>query len=88
MRDRPLDFAWQIKPMRVFISAGLNDLVCGADSKDIVGKFIHLKEMLDVQNTYHLHTLNELVIAKLLNPPKLGWYPYDGPPPANQQGDQ
>ena len=69
--------------MRILVSAGLNDLVRGATRNSIVGRFLHLKEVVETQNAYHPHTKNELVNATLLNPPKLVWFPDNGPRPEN-----
>jgi hypothetical protein len=76
-----MDYKKQPRPMRIFISAGLNDLVRGATRDTIVERYIHLKELIDAQNVYHPHARNELLIAAMLNPPKLVWYPDNGPAP-------
>ena len=39
--------------------------------------------MVEAQDTYHPHKKNELVIATLLNPPKLVWFAGNGSPPTN-----
>ena len=57
--------------MRILVSAGLNDLITGGDRDIIIGRFIHLKEVIDNQNAYHPHVQKQLVIANLLTPPKL-----------------
>ena len=77
------DYKRQKRPMRILISAGLNDLVRGATRTIMMERFLHLKEVVDTQNFYHPHTKNELVIATLLNPPKIVWFPDNGPPPEN-----
>ena len=78
-----VDYRKQARPMRVFIAAGLNDVLKGATRDTVVERFIHLKETLDAQNAFHPHRKNELVIATLLNPPKLVWFQGNGPPPTN-----
>ena len=78
-----VDYRKEVRPMRVFVAAGLNDLMRRASRDSIVERFIHLKETLDAQNVYHPHAKNELVIATILNPPKLVWFQANGPPPAN-----
>ena len=78
-----VDYKKQSRPMRVFVTAGLNDLLRGASRDTIVERFIHLKETIDKQNVWHPHAKNELVIATILNPPKLVWFEANGPPPAN-----
>ena len=77
------DYKKQTRPMRILISAGLNDLVRGATRTKIMEHFLNLKRVVADQNFYHPHTKNELVIATILNPPKLVWFPDNGPPPAN-----
>ena len=69
--------------MRVLVSAGLNDLMRGASVTDMVARFINLKEVIEKQNSYHSHAPNEMVIATIINPPKLVWFEGNGPAPAN-----
>ena len=78
-----IDYKKQPRPMRIFVTAGLNDLLRGASRDTIVERFIHMKEVIDAQNSFHPHARNELVIATVLNPPKLVWFEANGPPPAN-----
>ena len=77
-----LDYHKEARPMRVLLVAGLNDLIKGGDAdqlKDMIGRF---KTNIDAQNRYHTHTRrNEFSVATLLNPPKLAWFPDNGPPP-------
>ena len=75
------DYKRQVRPMRILVSAGLNDLIRGGDRDLIIGRFIRLKEVIDTQNAYHPHVQNQLVIASLLTPPKLVWFADNGPPP-------
>ena len=42
-----VDYWKQPRPMRVFVSAGLNDLLRGASRDTIVERFIHLKEVVE-----------------------------------------
>ena len=77
------DYKRQVRPMRILVSAGLNDLIRGGDKDLIIGRFIHLKEVIDSQNAYHPDVHNQLVIASLLTPPKLVWFKDNGPPPPN-----
>ena len=67
--------------MKVLVTAGLNDLLRGTSRDTIVERFIHLKETIYAQNAYHPQAKNELVIASILNPPKLVWFEANGPPP-------
>jgi hypothetical protein len=78
-----VDYKKQPRPMRIFVTAGLNDLLRGASRDTIVERFINLKETIDKQNVWHPHAKNELVIATILNPPKLVWFAANGPPPPN-----
>ena len=67
--------------MRVLVSAGLNNLLRGATRDSMVEDFIHMKEVIQAQDAQHPHKQNELVIATVLNPPKLVWFSGNGPPP-------
>ena len=78
-----VDYKDQPRPMRVFVSVGLNDMMRGADVTTMIEKYITLKEMVEAQNSKHPQTKNEMVIATLINPPKLVWFEGNGPPPAN-----
>ena len=62
-----VDYKRQPRPMRIFVSAGLNNLPRGTSRDTIVERFIHLKETIDAQNVYHPHAKNELVIATILS---------------------
>ena len=55
----------------------------GASVTTMIERFIHLKEVIEAQNSFHPFKQNELVIATVLNPPKLVWFKGNGPPPAN-----
>ena len=78
-----VDYKKSPRPMRILVAAGLNDILRGADRDTVVERFIHLKETIDAQNVFHPHAKNELVIATILNPPKLVWLPGNGSPPNN-----
>ena len=69
--------------MRVLVSVGINDFMRGADVTTMIEKYIALKELIEAQNSKHPQTKNEMVIATVLNPPKLVWFEGNGPPPAN-----
>ena len=73
-----VDYWRQTRPMRVLVSAGLNDLLKGHTRDMIVEDFIHMKEVITAQDKQ-----NELVIATVLNPPKLVWFPGNGTPPSS-----
>ena len=76
-----VDYRRQLRPMRIFVSAGLNDILKGASRDTIVERFMNLKEVIDRQNLHHPHAKNELTIATVLNPPKLVCFDGNGPPP-------
>lgn len=82
-----LEYAWTMdykksaRPMRILLSAGLNDLLKGGTKDSLTNSILHLKNTIDDNNKYHPHTKNELVVATVLNPPKLAWFPDNGPPP-------
>ena len=80
-----VDYKKQPRAHRILVSAGLNDLMRGASRDTVVERFIYLKETIDAQNEHHPETKNELVIATILNPPKLAWFAGNGEPPANFQ---
>ena len=78
-----LDYRRQPRPMRILLSAGLNDLAKGKTRTDIVGSILHFRMVVNRQNQYHPQTKNELVVATILNPPKFVWFPDNGPAPPN-----
>ena len=78
-----VDYWRQTRPMRIFVSAGLNNILRGASRNSMVEDYIHMKEVVQAQDAYHPNKRNELVIATLLNPPKLVWFAGNGPPPSN-----
>ena len=86
---RELEFAWlrdyasQTKPMRILLSAGIDDLDRGKTRDEIVESFMHFKLTVDRQNACHPDQPNELVIATILNPPKYVWFTDNGPEPRN-----
>ena len=45
--------------MRIFVSAGLNDILKGASRDTIVERFMKLKEVIERQNLHHPHAKNE-----------------------------
>ena len=57
--------------MRIFVSAGLNDILKGASRDTVVERFMYLNEVITRQNAFLPHAKNELTIATVLNPPKL-----------------
>ena len=75
---RDLELAWledyhsQPRAMRIVLSAGIDDFVKGRSRKQVVESFMQFKNR--EQNSHHPEVANELVIATLLNPPKLCWF--------------
>ena len=78
-----VDYWKETRPMRVLVSAGLNNLLRGATRDSMVEDFIHMKEVIQAQDAHHPHKQNELVVATVLNPPKLVWFAGNGPPPSD-----
>ena len=82
-----LQHAWQVdykkyrRPMRILLVAGVNDLLKGGTFTSITNSILTLKQTVDLQNQYHPSKQNELVVATILNPPKLCWFPDNGAPP-------
>ena len=82
-----LQYAWSVDyakyktPMRILLTAGINDLLKGGTYTSITNSILHLRQAIDKQNEYHPSSHNELVVATFLNPPKLTWFPDTGPPP-------
>ena len=82
-----LETAWQVdygksvRPMRILLFAGLNDLLKGGNRDTLTNSILNLKNLIDDQNVYHPSTPNKLVVSTLLNPPILTWFPDNGKPP-------
>ena len=83
-----LNYAWRLdyhretRPMRIVLVAGLNDLIKGGNEATVKDQIERFKTNIDSQNRYHHNTRrNEFCVATLLNPPKLAWFPDNGPPP-------
>ena len=76
-----VDYARSKIPMRVLLVAGVNDLLKGGNFNTITNSILHLKNTIDEQNRFHPTAQNELVVATILNPPKLTWFSDTGPPP-------
>ena len=67
--------------MRVLLVAGINDLIRGGTMSSVTSSILHLRYTIEKQNAHHPRTPNEFVVATILNPPKLTWFPDTGPPP-------
>ena len=74
------DYLTTRTPMRIFLSAGLEDLAQGKSVTDLIESFLHFKQTVDHQNSK-----NELVIATMLNPPSLVWFKDNGGQPRNHK---
>ena len=68
------DYYKSTQPMRVLLVAGINDLIKGGTMSTLTNSILQLKNSIDEQNSYHPGVKNELVVATLLNPPKLTWF--------------
>ena len=77
-----LDYSKETRPMRILLVAGLNDLLKGGNEDSVKEQIERFKTNIDGQNRHHYNTRrNEFSVATLLNPPKLAWFPDNGPPP-------
>ena len=82
-----LEYAWSLdyqrsaRPMRVLLASGLNDLLKGGTMETLTNSILQLKNTVDENNKYHPEVLNEFVVATLLNPPILAWFPDFGQAP-------
>ena len=80
-------FAWRLdyhrepRPMRVLLVAGLNDLIKGGNQESVQREIERFKINVDHQNRYHPDKENSFSVATILNPPKLVWFPDNGPAP-------
>ena len=62
--------------MRILLSAGLNDLMKGGNKNTIIDSIMSLKNTIGARTTMcHPGTKSELVVATIMNPPKLTWFP-------------
>ena len=79
-----LDYAWredyhrEVRPMRILLVAGLNDLMRGGTRQTVMEAIRHFQEVVDQQNRYHPTGRNQFAVAPLLCPPKLVWYADNG----------
>ena len=93
---RDLSYAWRLdyhkesRPQRVLLVAGLNDLIKGGDFEQFKEQVLQFEEQVVHQNRYHITRRNELIVAPLLNPPKLCWFSDNGrkPPGYNNRQEE
>ena len=79
--------AWKVDyecspcPMRVVLVAGLNDLLKGGNFDSVKRALRRFEENVLHQSKYHPDLPNQFTVATLLNPPKMVWFPDNGPSP-------
>ena len=83
-----LDYHSEWRPMRVLLVGGLNDLLKGGDFEFVKTEIKRLGDNISYQNRYHPGLTNEFSVATLLNPPKMVWFPDNGPPPPGHKDRQ
>ena len=76
------DYQHEWRPMRVLLVAGLNDIIKGGDFNSVTQAITRFKNVVLVQNEVHPGLTNQFTVATILNPPKVVWFPDDGPTPA------
>ena len=76
-----IDYHREWRPMRVLLVAGLNDLLKGGDFESVQTEIKRFGHNLSYQDRHHPGLSNEFSVATLLNPPKMVWFPDNGPPP-------
>ena len=74
--------------MRVLLVAGLNDLLKGGDFHSVTEEIKRFGVNVRYQDQHHLGLTNEFSVATLLNPPKMVWFPDNGPPPPGHRDRQ
>ena len=75
-----LDYHKEPRPMRIMLIAGIDDLIKGGNEDTVKEAIEGFKANVDSQNKYHLNgSKNEFCVAPILNPPKLCWFPDNGP---------
>ena len=76
-----LDYHKEPRPQRVLLVAGLNDLIKCGGANHFKEQVMQFEDQVVHQNRYHIPKLNEMMVAPLILPPKLCWFPDNGPPP-------
>ena len=89
-----LDLAWrrdydfEVRPMRILLVAGVNDLMRGGTRQTVMEAIRHFKKSVDLQNRHHFGADNQFAVAPLLCPPKLVWYADNGEMPEGHMGNR
>ena len=83
-----LDYHREIRPSRILLVAGLNDLMKGGTRQTVMEAIRHFKEVVDLQNRHHFGSDNQFAVAPLLCPPKLVWYADNGTMPEGHMGNR
>ena len=60
--------------------AGLNGLIKFGVADHFKEQFLQFEDNVVHQNRYHIPKFNEFIVARLILPPKLCWFPDNGPP--------
>ena len=89
---RELSYAWrldyqnEVRPQRILLIAGLNDLIKGGNVEQFKAQVLEFEERVRQQDSNHF-ARNEFSVAPLINPPKLCWFPDNGrePPEYNNR---
>ena len=76
-----LDYQRSVRPMRVLLASGLNDLLKGGTKESLTKSILKLKKTVDENNKYQPEAENEFVVATLQNSPIMAWFPDFGPAP-------
>ena len=82
------DYHREWRPMRVLLVAGLNDFIKGGDLNSVKEEIRKFRKEVQYQDRLHPGLVNEFSVATLINPPKMVWFPDDGPPPPNHRDRQ
>ena len=82
------DYQKEVRPMRILLVAGLNDLVKGGSRDSVMSAITEFRSAVDHQNRYHPGAQNQFAVSPLLCPPKLVWYEDNGPIPQDHLGNR
>ena len=79
-----LDYHRERRASRILLVGGIDHLVNGGDIVSFKEQVMGFKDNVDAQNRYHDSTSkNDFFVTTLPNPPKLCWFPDNGPTPRN-----